>query len=29
MGWFGVAVTFAVGYVLVLFLMRWAGREDE
>lgn len=29
MAWFVVAALFVVGYALTLFLIRWAGREDE
>jgi hypothetical protein len=29
MGWYLVAVLFAVGYVLTLWVIRRAGREDD
>jgi hypothetical protein len=29
MGWFIVALIFAVAYVLTLILLRWVGREEE
>jgi hypothetical protein len=29
MGWFTVALIFAVAYVLTLALLRWVGREEE
>ena len=29
MAWFLVALIFAIGYLLTLWLLRWAGREEE